>query len=168
MRHQMQHLFDFYCLVCKQGVAGSIPATSTNLFYSNEIAWGSVSKSTCSRNRCSPAEARARMRSKPSRNGRDKGDRSVPYARGLLKVESYYRRTVPTRSGRRSRASLREWEGCRGPKSKERTPVSDRHLQLGDFAMPTLLHLAVGTVVGRADLKPPTSGSRTVAARSQR
>jgi len=29
MRHQMQHLFDFYCLVCKQGVAGSNPATST-------------------------------------------------------------------------------------------------------------------------------------------
>ena len=28
-RHQMQHLFDFYCLLCKRGVRGSNPLTST-------------------------------------------------------------------------------------------------------------------------------------------
>jgi hypothetical protein len=31
----MQHLFDFYCFLCKQGVRGSNPLTSTNHHHFN-------------------------------------------------------------------------------------------------------------------------------------
>jgi hypothetical protein len=34
----MQHLFDFYFFLCKQGVAGSIPATSTR-FFRKDLHW---------------------------------------------------------------------------------------------------------------------------------
>ena len=41
----MQHLFDFYCLVCKQGVGGSSPPTSTIILYNcaGGTAWPAAS-----------------------------------------------------------------------------------------------------------------------------
>jgi len=50
----MQHLFDFYCLLCKQGAAGSSPATSTNLFHFSKIAREFVPNTTCHWSRRSP------------------------------------------------------------------------------------------------------------------
>jgi len=58
-------LFDFYCLLCKQGVAGSSPATSTKHIHFNEIASKFSRQTPCSGNRCSPAEAHPSMRCRP-------------------------------------------------------------------------------------------------------
>jgi hypothetical protein len=64
-RYQMQHLFDFCCLLCKQGVGSSNLLTSTKHIHFNEIASKFSRQTPCSGGRCSPAEAHLSLPRRP-------------------------------------------------------------------------------------------------------
>jgi hypothetical protein len=56
-RHQTRYLVDFHFPLCKQGVAGSSPATSTNPTLFNKIRWKVARHTSCCPSRESGLES---------------------------------------------------------------------------------------------------------------